>query len=60
MIVTDLNGYQIEITELNEAVKIARRYKEYCHEDICFSEFDKRQKVYWTDMYEKLIAIKNN
>jgi len=58
MQVTDLNGYPIEITNLKEAIKMARQYKEYRHEDKSFSEFDKRQKAYWTDMYKKLTAIK--
>jgi hypothetical protein len=58
MKVNDLNGCPIEITDLKEAIKIARRYKEYRHEDKNFSEFDKRQNAYWSDMYEKLTAIK--
>lgn len=58
MKITDINGCQIEITDLKEAIKITRRYKEYNHEDSNFSEFDKRQKTYWSDMYEKLRAIK--
>ena len=60
MKVNDLNGCLIEITDLKEAIKIARRYKEYCHEDKSLSEFDKRQNAYWTDMYEKLTAIKEH
>nr|WP_315257791.1 hypothetical protein [uncultured Flavobacterium sp.] len=58
MKVNDLNGCPIEITDLKEAIKITAEYKEYRHEDKSFSEFDKRQKVYWTDMYEKLTTIK--
>ena len=58
MKVNDLNGCPIEITDLKEAIKIARRYKEYRHEDKSFSDFDKRQNAYWSDMYEKLRAIK--
>lgn len=58
MHVTDLNDCPIEITNLKEAIKMARQYKEYRHEDKSFSEFDKRQKAYWMDMYEKLTAIK--
>lgn len=57
MKVTDLNGCQIEVTDLEEALQITTEYKEYRHKDKRFSEFDKRQKVYWTDMYEKLTAI---
>lgn len=51
MQVTDLNGCPIEVTNLKEAIKMARQYKEYRHEDKRFSDFDKRQKAYWTDMY---------
>ena len=58
MKIKDINGCQIEVTDLKEAIKIARRYKEYRHEDNSSSEFDKRQKTYWSDMYEKLRAIK--
>jgi hypothetical protein len=58
MEVNDLNGCQIEVTDLKEAIKIASRYKEYRHEDKSFSEFDKRQNAYWTDMYEKLTVLK--
>ncbi|WP_269225260.1 hypothetical protein [Flavobacterium eburneipallidum] len=58
MKVNDMNGCPIEITNLKEAIKIVRRYKEYRHEEKIFSEFDKRQNAYWTDMYEKLTAIK--
>lgn len=58
MKVTDLNGCQIEVTDLEEAIKITADGKEYRHEDKSFSEFDKRQKAYWTDMYEKLTALK--
>ena len=54
MKITDLNGCLIEVTNLREAIEIARQYKEYRHEDKSFSEFDKRQKAYWADMHEKL------
>lgn len=42
MKVTDLNGCQIEIIDLNEAIRITAECKEYRHEDKSFSEFDKR------------------
>lgn len=58
MHITDLNGCPIEVTNLKEAIKMAGWYEEYSYEDKSFSEFDKRQKTYWTDMYEKLKAIK--
>lgn len=58
MQVTDLNGGHIKVTDLKKAIKMARQYKKYRHEDKSFSEFDERQKAYWTDMYEKLTTIK--
>lgn len=58
MKVTDLNGFQIEVADLEEAIKITADCKEYRHKNKSFSEFDKRQKIYWADMYEKLTAIK--
>lgn len=57
MYITDLNGCEIEITDLKKAVKVAKRNTGYSHEDKSFSEFDKRQKAYWTDIYTKLKAV---
>ncbi|OPG93923.1 hypothetical protein B2I21_34110, partial [Chryseobacterium mucoviscidosis] len=58
MKITDLNGCLIEVTDLDEAIQISSDYKQYKHEDKSFSDFDKRQKAYWTDLHEKLTAIK--
>ena len=58
MKVTDLNGYPIEVTDLNEAIRITKRYTKYRHEDKSHTDFDKRQNAYWTDMHNKLTAIK--
>lgn len=56
--VNDLNGYTIEVTDLKEAIQMAREFKDNRHEDKHFSDFDKRQNTYWTDMYQKLTAVK--
>jgi hypothetical protein len=58
MIVTDLNGCPIEVTDLDEAIGITAQYKACKHEDKSYSDFDKKLRAYWTDMYEKLTAIK--
>lgn len=58
MKVTDLNGCPIEVTNLNEAIRITKRYKKYRYENESYSDYDKKQNVYWTDMYEKLTTIK--
>lgn len=58
MKITDLNGCLIEVTNLDEAIRITADYKEYRHKNKSFSDFDKRQKTYWADMYEKLTVLK--
>ena len=58
MKITDLNGFQIEITNLDKAIKVTERYKKYEHLDKGFPVLDKRLDKYWTDMYEKLLKIK--
>ncbi|MBS7320745.1 MAG: hypothetical protein KIG55_04025 [Myroides sp.] len=58
MKITDLHGCRLEIPNLDEAIRIAEECTENQHEDKSFSEFDKRLKVYWTDLYEKLTAIR--
>ena len=60
MKIKDLNGCEIEVTDLREAIKIAKRNTGYSHEDKSFSDFDKRQNAYWTDILEKLTAIKSD
>ncbi|MBD0724812.1 hypothetical protein B6A10_06435 [Flavobacterium sp. L1I52] len=59
MEITDLNGCPIEITDLEEAIKITAQYKDYKQEGKNLSNFNERQKAYWTDMHEKLTAIKS-
>lgn len=59
MEVIDLNGCTIEVSNLDEAIKITAEYKDYQQEGNDFSDFNERQKAYWMDMYEKLTAIKN-
>ncbi len=59
MNVTDLNGNNIEVTDLDEAIRIADDYKEYRHVNKGFEEFDNRQCAYWTDLYEKLKTIRD-
>ena len=34
MKIIDINGCSIEITNLNEAIQITRRYKQYEHENL--------------------------
>ena len=59
MKVTDLNGCQIKVTNLDKAIRITAEYKEYEHINDGFSELDKRLNSYWTDMHEKLLKLKS-
>ena len=58
MKITDLNGFEVEITNLDEAIQIAKQHKNYEHLDKGFSELNKRLNIHWTDIYEKLLKIK--
>ena len=58
MKITDLNGFPIEVTDLDEAIKVTTEFKEYAHEDKNYSDFDRRQKAYWRDMHQKLMELK--
>ena len=58
MKIKDLNGLEIEIANLDEAIQIMEQYKNLKHLDKGFSELDKRLNIYWTDMHEKLLKIK--
>ena len=54
---TDLNGLELEITDLAEAVKKAREFKLHHHENEKFQQSDKKLKGYWTDLYKKLTDL---
>ncbi|MGN7706882.1 hypothetical protein [Chryseobacterium sp. 22543] len=58
MTITDLNGHSIEVTNLTKAINQAKTFKGFQHKDKIFSDFDKRNKAYWTDIYNKLMEIR--
>ncbi|WP_431609243.1 hypothetical protein [Chryseobacterium sp. 'Rf worker isolate 10'] len=58
MKITDLHGHSIEVTNLQIAIKQAKEFKDFSHEDKSFSDFDQKQNVYWADMYNKLIQVR--
>ena len=59
MKIIDINGCTVEINNLNDAIQIIRRYKQYEHENKGFSELDTKLNQYWADMFEKLLKIKS-
>lgn len=57
--VTDLNGNNIEVSDLDEAIVISEDHKDYRHVNQDYEDFDKKQSIYWTDLYLKLITIRD-
>jgi hypothetical protein len=56
MKVTDLNGFDIEVTNLREAIKQAKNFKDLQHDPPVQS--DKQRQAYWKDLYRKLLTLK--
>lgn len=57
MKITDLNGCQIEVTDLDEAIEQAYYFKD-CHH-VPPVPYDIIRQVYWRNIYEKLLKLKS-
>lgn len=57
MYITDLNGNQLEIENLQLAVMQADDYRHYRHSDPQYNEADNKRQVYWEDIYQKLLVL---
>ncbi|ALR29282.1 3-isopropylmalate dehydratase [Chryseobacterium sp. IHB B 17019] len=57
MKINDLNGFEIEVTNLKEAIKQAKVFKDLHHTPPVPS--DQERQAYWKDFYEKLLKLKN-
>ncbi|MFH7017344.1 hypothetical protein [Flavobacterium sp. FlaQc-47] len=55
--IEDINGENIDIINLSEAIKQADYFRNFAHSDKLFEKFDKKRQAYWQDVYEKLVAI---
>jgi len=58
MKIIDLDGKEIEVTDLELAIMQADDYRHYQHSDPKFKAFDECQKAYWEDVYQKLLRLK--
>ena len=58
MIITDLNGVPIEVTDLDKALVQVDSFRGYKHTDNTHKTLDKRLKAYWQDLYIKLKQLK--
>lgn len=54
MHITDLNGKQINITNLHAAIDQANIFIGYFESDDRFRDFEESQKEYWRDILHKL------
>ncbi|MBT2621945.1 3-isopropylmalate dehydratase [Chryseobacterium sp. ISL-6] len=57
MKVTDLNGKQLEVTNLKEAIRQARDFKDLQHTPSIPTDGERQN--YWKDLYEKLLKLKS-
>lgn len=57
MEITDNQGKRITVTDLNAAIKQAKAFMEYRHENPGFTHLDHTLKAYWADVYEKLCSL---
>ena len=57
MKITDLDGTEIEVTDLNLAIAQADDFRKLRHIDFAFAKADLRLKAYWQDVYEKLLLL---
>ncbi len=56
MKITDLNGLEITVTDLNKAIEQVENFKDMHH--IPPVPADKERQNYWKDIYHKLLVLK--
>lgn len=59
MKVTDIDGVDIDIINLNEAIRQSYEFSDYYQIGSEYSLFNEQQKIYWTDLYNKLVALRD-
>ena len=57
MKVTDLNGCELEVTDLEKAIAQTENFKDLHHTPPV--ESDKQRQKYWQDLYQKLLKIQS-
>ncbi len=57
MKITDLQGLQIEVTDLDKAIEQAEYFKDLHH--VPPVESDKERQAYWRDIHQKLLQLKS-
>ena len=57
MKITDLNGFDLEIENLQLAILKADEYRHYAHFNPEHRLADEKLQAYWEDVYQKLIQL---
>jgi hypothetical protein len=57
MKINDLDGQEIEITDLAMALLQADDYRHYQLSDPAAAKLNARQQAYWEDFYQKLVLL---
>jgi hypothetical protein len=57
MKITDLNGQEKTVTDLDKAIAQAELFKDMHH--VPPVPYDKERQQYWTDIYNKLLELKS-
>jgi hypothetical protein len=57
MKITDLNGFDLEIVDLQLAIMQADDYRHYKRLNPQNQQADEKRKAYWEDVYQKLLTI---
>ncbi|MBK0379375.1 hypothetical protein [Mucilaginibacter segetis] len=57
MKITDLNGFDLEIDNLQLAIMQADDYRHYHHLNPEYHRIDEQLQKYWEDVYQKLLAL---
>lgn len=55
--ITDLNGFELEIDNLQLAIMQADDYRHYQHLNPQYRQGDEKRKAYWEDIYRKLMQL---
>ncbi len=58
MIITDINGKELTVTDFNSAVLHVNEFVEKLQTDELFKQADLNIKLYWLDIQAKLQAVK--
>jgi len=57
MKITDIDGREVEVTNLDLLIMQADDYRHYRHSDPAFTEADKRLQAYWENIYQQLVLL---